>query len=97
MTELEFKLHIDKLNKEIEKYMIDLTPEQFNSTLDLPPEALLGSQFDATLDEFIASSEPETVLGPNVLSFDQNKRRKAINHRIYQNNAKVIAIRADKL
>lgn len=85
MTENEFKLHIDKLNKEIEKYMIDL-----------PPETLLGPQFDATLNEFIASSEPETVLGPNVLSFDQNKRRKAINHRIYQNNAKVLKLRADK-
>ena len=82
MTELEFKTHIDKLNKEIEKYMIDL-----------PPEALLGPQFDATLNAYIAAPEPETVLGPNVLAFDQNKRRRAINHRIYQNNAKVLELR----
>lgn len=86
MTDLEFKEHMAKLDAEIAKYYIDLSPEK-----------LLGPQFDATLNEFIASPEPETVLGPNVLSFDQNKRRKAINHRIYQNNAKVIAIRADKL
>jgi len=82
MTELEFKEHMAKLDAEIAKYYIDLSPEK-----------LLGPQFDATLDAFIAHPEPETVLGPNVLSFDQNKRRRAINHRIYQNDAQLIELR----
>lgn len=76
---------INELDDKIESILNksgELSPLEFETLMNLT------AALDVELDK--ASDLPEPDYGPNVLNFDQNKRKRQLNAREYKNDAQVL-------
>lgn len=81
---------IKEINARIAKidHQLDLC---YKTAFDVPKD--LGPRLDTLIDLIINTPEKTSVMPANVLIFDQNKRSRILNNRVYKKIAQVIKLK----